>query len=718
MNRRRVRMAVGAACLAMLVPCVLATPVLNYQGRVESGGIGYHGNAQFKFLLHDGGGHALWSNDGTAGMSEPAGSVTLWVERGLFHTELGNTDAGMAALSPVIFHRNNVMLRTWFSTNGVNFVELSPDVSMRPTALGLVDTGRMLVVDAAGSADFDDIQSAIDYVSTNHLGEIVYVMPGYYRLDAPLRFPAHERVSVMGALPEGVTICNTNGAALIVGEGTLRNVSLRGNPAISDAGVTEGCNFNLYDCHVGGFSGMGPAVSLTSTAGVTIGAFQSSIYHDGSGSGIEIGGTASLRARECTVYTPGAAADTPSVRVSGGGFLTILDTWVFGAPVALRADGLTGAFTCRNCDLEGAIVVSNLQTGMEIEGSNIMANAPPLAAVAIQGGTVDNRVFFRDCKIFSSGKPVVHLAAASGCRASAALDGCSVWLTGGTGAYAAVLTNDEANETDNLQMNIARSTVLVADILDAGAVSVSHARLSVDASIISGHHGYGIRSEAGGEVTMDRSEVEGGVAGVRATGPESSVEMTACTIGGGDSGTEGPAIWAEGDVRVLLFSSEASGDGSGAEAIGMRLDPVDDDGPWAVIGNSILFGGSRALRATGLSYVKAAGAMFVTESGIPAELRAGDAPSGPPETAFGHCLFFRLAPAALPAVLLGGASPPNPIIANCEIDATGHTACFGLDGASSASIRLGNSFLSADVGTGITLEARTELGNGNYRYSP
>ena len=219
-------MAVGVACLAMLVPCVLAAPVLNYQGRVESGGVGYHGNAQFKFLLHDGAGHALWSNDGAAGMSEPAGSVPLWVERGLFHTELGNTDAGMAALSPMVFHRPSVLLRTWISTNGVDFTELSPDVSMRPTSLGMIDTERMLVVDASGSADFNDIQTAIDFVSTNNAGEIVYVMPGYYELGAPLRFPKNERVAVIGALPEGVVVCNTNGAAVVVGEGTLRNISL------------------------------------------------------------------------------------------------------------------------------------------------------------------------------------------------------------------------------------------------------------------------------------------------------------------------------------------------------------------------------------------------------------------------------------------------------------------------------------------------------------
>ena len=66
------------------------TPTLNYQGVVTSGGSNYNGTGYFKFVLSEWD-SGLWSNDGGAGTNEPSGSISINVDQGLFHTELGDT---------------------------------------------------------------------------------------------------------------------------------------------------------------------------------------------------------------------------------------------------------------------------------------------------------------------------------------------------------------------------------------------------------------------------------------------------------------------------------------------------------------------------------------------------------------------------------------------------------------------------------------------------
>ena len=58
--------------------------LINYQGRVVQGGTNFGGSGQFKFAFVQGAGPTLlWKNDGSAGNTEPAVSVTLPVVNGL-----------------------------------------------------------------------------------------------------------------------------------------------------------------------------------------------------------------------------------------------------------------------------------------------------------------------------------------------------------------------------------------------------------------------------------------------------------------------------------------------------------------------------------------------------------------------------------------------------------------------------------------------------------
>ncbi len=101
--------------VAAAQPAVAAT--VSYQGELQQNGLNYDGNARFKFVILSGG-VSLWSNDGTsAGGSQPAASVLLPVENGIFSVLLGEPpmvpvsadDLGSAV---------PLALRVWVSTGG------------------------------------------------------------------------------------------------------------------------------------------------------------------------------------------------------------------------------------------------------------------------------------------------------------------------------------------------------------------------------------------------------------------------------------------------------------------------------------------------------------------------------------------------------------------------------------------------------------------------
>src|SRR5688572_28372003 len=100
--------------------------LINYHGRVAVGGVNFDGSGEFKFaLVKTGGTVTYWSNDGTStDGSEPAGSVTLTVSRGLYSVLLGDT--ALANMNPIpnsVFTSPGVYLRVWFN-DGTNVSQL------------------------------------------------------------------------------------------------------------------------------------------------------------------------------------------------------------------------------------------------------------------------------------------------------------------------------------------------------------------------------------------------------------------------------------------------------------------------------------------------------------------------------------------------------------------------------------------------------------------
>jgi len=132
--------------------------LINYQGRVAVGGVNFDGQGKFKFALVAGAGTtSYWSNDGTSTAgSEPSGSVTLAVTKGLYSVLLGDTQvAGMASIPATIFTHSDVRLRVWFNDGTNGFQLLSPD--QRIAAVGYAITAGSAATagyaDTAGSAN-------------------------------------------------------------------------------------------------------------------------------------------------------------------------------------------------------------------------------------------------------------------------------------------------------------------------------------------------------------------------------------------------------------------------------------------------------------------------------------------------------------------------------------------------------------------------------------
>ncbi len=121
----------AAAMLAGALPAAAQVPhLINYQGRVTSGGQNFDGSGQFKFALANAAGTtAYWSNSGAAGaLAEPPTAVTLSVQKGVFSVVLGDASvANMQTLPASVFtEHSDVRLHVWFDDGVHGFEPLLP----------------------------------------------------------------------------------------------------------------------------------------------------------------------------------------------------------------------------------------------------------------------------------------------------------------------------------------------------------------------------------------------------------------------------------------------------------------------------------------------------------------------------------------------------------------------------------------------------------------
>ena len=128
---------------------VQAVPqIVNFQGRVQVGGVNFDGSGAFKFALVDEAGTTTyWSNDGTSvGGAKPTSTVTLPANQGLYYVLLGDvTLPNMTAIPSGVFANDAVFLRVWFNDGTHGSQLLTPD--QRIAAVGyamMADSVRMV----------------------------------------------------------------------------------------------------------------------------------------------------------------------------------------------------------------------------------------------------------------------------------------------------------------------------------------------------------------------------------------------------------------------------------------------------------------------------------------------------------------------------------------------------------------------------------------------
>ncbi len=126
------------------IPCLAGTvpEQINYQAKVEAGGVPFDGVGKFKFAIVDQGGtNTYWSNDGgSTGGSEPTNSVSLNVSSGLLNVMLGDAShENMQTLPARVFQNPDTWLRVWFGgTAGTTFERLSPDSKLASVPYALM----------------------------------------------------------------------------------------------------------------------------------------------------------------------------------------------------------------------------------------------------------------------------------------------------------------------------------------------------------------------------------------------------------------------------------------------------------------------------------------------------------------------------------------------------------------------------------------------------
>ena len=485
--------------LVMVATCpAWGDSTLNYQGRVTAGGSNYSGMGYFKFRLLDGAGQGLWSNDGSTGTNEPGSSVAVEVNNGLFNVELGT---GMTAIPPTVFHEEDLFLRTWFSTNNSSFEQLSPDVEIRPVDYAALNSGGAVMVDDDGDGDFDDIQEAIDYVSTNQDYETVLVMPGYYHVTNAISFPTGRVVRLSGLADRTeVVVENTNGPVLDAGTTVIRNMTFIGAPALTDSGLTnyflEAVNCTFRTCP--GFKG--PAVVLGSQGEAEF--FYCEVLNDEGGEAVTLFGNAMARMKHCLLSCESSAGTVLELD-SGPSIEMESCTLNSGSGDALHLINSAGQAEFAMCRFLNGIVVDG-PWSLTMRDCFIQGDTNDAAAVILNDSV--GRVVFDNCTIRHFGAPDLLIAISSNGNAGVVLDYCRLEsLTDTSSAGPALELDSDAADPESASVQIRWSTI---DAETGNGITMNNCSVAVIRSKIEAS-GHGIEA-TGGILDVGWSIVEAG----------------------------------------------------------------------------------------------------------------------------------------------------------------------------------------------------------------
>lgn len=176
-----------------------------------------------------------WSNDETAS-GEPASSVSLNVDGGLFSVLLGDTShKNMVTLPASVFTTADLSLRVWFSDGG-SFEELTPDQRLAtvPYAMNVANSGKLhQIITVGAGGDHTSISDALTAITDNAEDKLYVIKVGPGRFEEPILI-MKPYVSIQGSGLEvttifnttGITNFNTQGAVIASVDSSLSDISI------------------------------------------------------------------------------------------------------------------------------------------------------------------------------------------------------------------------------------------------------------------------------------------------------------------------------------------------------------------------------------------------------------------------------------------------------------------------------------------------------------
>ncbi len=673
-----------------------------YQGTVAVKGTPFTGTGYFKFQIRNGADQVVWSNDGSTGGGPPAGYVTVPVNGGLFHVTLGDPALGMAPIPGHVWHEPPIRLRAWFSTNTVDFEQLSPDVTLDSLDLSLLDTGNLLIVDDDPGSDFSSLESALAHMATNHRYSALLIMPGSYQLAQPLVMPSNRWLVIRGFDPGTVEIVHSNGPALVLGQGELRGVTIRGNPAVTDLGALSPVNVRIADAHLQRRSGEGPALELGSTS--TWVECRHTFFSAAAGLAAHVAQGARFTAVD-SIFNAWEGHG-PAIGLSTGAVCELrrIKVWTQSGRAIWAQGPLGDRILVDDAELQGGVCVTQATGNITFRSADIQTDSAHGAAIELfVSGPGTIRVECVACSVQAFGAPVALMAAHGGARAALDVKDSQLRSIGLTNGPAAVVITNSHEDAELVQLSLANSELEVdGSASDQWAIVVGGANVKIVGSYVQGSGG-GISGLAGAEVELMHSAVWGGSTSVQLANGQLSAQ--ASEIGADD----GVALKIAGGVRATVIQSWLEGDGP--QGIGVLSRALDDATPALILVGTGTMGGSRALDFAG-GLLMAARSTFVTETGLVARI-VGEAVS--PDVSLMHCEWLRLMPGDLPAILLGTSPSRPPILSHCAIHAEGATYSIAPEGGvPSVNVRMVNSTLNTGVAPGVNVQPATHVGNGNY----
>jgi hypothetical protein len=163
-----------------------ASPVINYQGRVLSGGTAFSGTGQFRFsLISQDGSTILWNNDGSLVPTGASQALALTVDRGIFSVRLGDKSVdGMAEISDSVMSASSVKLRIQFNDGTNGFQALTPD--------SLIDLSKFQNTPSISGFSVSDTGSSVSNGAYSRIQSVEF------------KFPSAGRFLIRDAIPGAV----------------------------------------------------------------------------------------------------------------------------------------------------------------------------------------------------------------------------------------------------------------------------------------------------------------------------------------------------------------------------------------------------------------------------------------------------------------------------------------------------------------------------------